>query len=131
MIFMEWQDMLKIAKNTGLEVTNVEGNGAIMHATTCAPQPQLDYFKRLEVRVDFKRGDVEDFLKEVKSRYNLPGADELVKTALQTDESAWDLPLEDLLKEAKIAIDSYDWVVDHFVPAMEKALKKEKLPLQR
>ncbi len=128
---MEWQDMLDIAKKTGLEIANVEGNGAYMHAITCAPQPHLDYFKRLEIEVNFKRGDVEDFTKEVNDRYNLYSADETVKSALQTDESAWDFQLEDLICEAKMAIESYEWTVDHFAAAMDKALKKERAQQQR
>lgn len=128
---MEWQEMLDIAKKTGLEIANVEGNGAVMSAITCAPQPQLDYFKRMEVRVDFKRGDVEDFVKEVNGCYNLFNVDEAVKNALHTDDYAWTFNLEDLIDEAKIAIQSYEWTVDHFVTAMDKAMKKEKEQLQR
>lgn len=116
---------IDIFRKQGLVFSDFQSNGNFASANVTFNYEDGYYFEQYTERLNYHKGDVDSFVRNMKALLTDTSPDSVVKEALRNDGDAWERSLDSLLDEAKDVLEEFNAVLKKGVKECEKQLDKE------
>lgn len=116
---------IDIFRKQGLDFSDFQSNGNFASANVTFNYEDGYYFEQYSERLNYHKGDVDSFVRNMKALLTDTSPDSVVKEALRNDGDAWERSLDSLLDEAKDVLEEFNTVLKKGVKECEKQLDKE------
>ena len=118
---------IDIFRKQGLDFSDFQSNGNFASANVTFNYEDGYYFEQYSERLNYHKGDVDSFVRNMKALLTDTSPDSVVKEALRNDGDAWERSLDSLLDEAKDVLEEFNAVLKKGVKECEKQLDKENV----